>query len=63
MWNGGEAEDFTEPDTTDRPVTKRTEDFLAFVAEQVAARTAEQEATIRRIVSTGPDTGDARGVR
>ena len=50
-WPGGEAEDWVAPDTTERPVTKRTEDFLAFVEEQVAARTAEQDATIREIVN------------
>ena len=52
MWNGGEAEDFTEPDTTDRPVTERTEDFLAFVEEQIRARQQEQDATIQEIVNT-----------
>ena len=50
-WPGGEAEDWTEPDTTERPVAKRTDDFLAFVEEQVKARTAEQDATIREIVN------------
>nr|WP_206692822.1 hypothetical protein [Microbacterium paulum] len=51
VWPGGEAEDWTEPDTTERPVAKRTDDFLAFVEEQVKARIAEQDATIREIVN------------
>lgn len=46
-WPGGEAEGWAEPDTSEHPVEKRTEDFLAFVEEQVAAREAEQEAFIR----------------
>lgn len=50
-WPGGESEDWTEPDTTERPVAKRTDDFLAFVEEQVKARIAEQDATIREIVN------------
>ncbi|HCS61432.1 MAG TPA: hypothetical protein DIW46_08560, partial [Microbacterium sp.] len=50
-WPGGEAEDWTEPDTTERPVTARTDDFLAFVAEQVAARREEQDATIRSVIA------------
>jgi hypothetical protein len=50
-WPGGEAEDWTPPDTTERPVTNRTEDFLAFVEEQIVARRAEQDATIREITN------------
>lgn len=50
-WPGGEADGWTEPDTTERTVTERTKDFLAFVAEQVAARTAEQDAVIRRVIA------------
>ncbi|CAN7388254.1 hypothetical protein LJR044_002375 [Microbacterium foliorum] len=51
-WPGGEAEDWTEQDTSERPVTARTEDFLAFVEAQVQARQREQDATIREIVNT-----------
>ncbi len=50
-WPGGEAEDWTPPDTIERAVTNRTEDFLAFVEEQVLARRAEQDATIREITN------------
>ncbi|ALJ20945.1 MULTISPECIES: hypothetical protein [Microbacteriaceae] len=50
-WPGGEAEDWEAPDTTERTVTNRTEDFLAFVEEQVLARRAEQNATIREITN------------
>lgn len=50
-WPGGEAEDWTPPDTTERPVTNRTEDFLAFVEKQIVARRAEQDATIREITN------------
>lgn len=52
-WPGGEAEDWVAPDTTERPVTRRTEDFLAFVEEQVLARRAEQDAVIREITNIG----------
>lgn len=48
-WPGGEAEDWSEPSTVERPVTERSSDFLAFIEEQVLARTAEQEARIREI--------------
>ena len=51
VWPGGEPEGWTEPDTTETPVTARTKDFLAFVEEQVKARAAEQDATIREIVN------------
>ncbi|MBL3686161.1 hypothetical protein D3248_04220 [Leucobacter zeae] len=50
-WPGGEAEDWEAPDTTERTVINRTEDFLAFVEEQVLARRAEQNATIREITN------------
>ncbi|MGB4135609.1 MAG: hypothetical protein WA971_03530 [Microbacterium sp.] len=50
-WPGGEPEGWTEPSTAEAPVTERTKDFLAFVEEQVKARTAEQDATIREIVN------------
>lgn len=40
-WPGGEAEDWSEPDTSERAVTERTKDFLAFVDEQVAQRRDE----------------------
>lgn len=50
-WPGGEADGWTEPSTAEAPVTERTKDFLAFVEEQVKARTAEQDATIREIVN------------
>lgn len=32
-------------------MTERTEDFLAFVEEQVKARTAEQDAVIRQVIA------------
>jgi hypothetical protein len=48
-WPGGEAEDWAEPDTTERSVTARTEDFLAFAAEQVAARLDQRDAVIREL--------------
>lgn len=51
-WPGGEAEDWTEQDTSEQPVIGRTEDFLAFVEEQVQARQGEQDATIREIINT-----------
>lgn len=50
-WPGGEADDWTEPSTVETATTERTKDFLAFVEEQVQARTAEQDATIREIVN------------
>lgn len=50
-WPGGEAEDWTEPDTSERPVTERTKDLLAFVEEQVTARQAEQDAAIREVTN------------
>lgn len=50
-WPGGEAEDGTDPDSTERPVVDRTKDFLAFVEEQVAGRQAEQDAVIREIAN------------
>ena len=50
IWPGGESEDWAEPDTSERPVTARTKDFIDFVTEQVAARTAEQDAVIRQVV-------------
>ncbi len=45
-WPGGESEDWTEPDTNEHPVTERTDDFLAFVMEQVTQRINEQNAII-----------------
>lgn len=51
VWPGGEAEGWIEPDTTEQPVTERTKDFLLFVEEQIAARRAEQDATIREITN------------
>lgn len=50
-WPGGEDEDWTEPDTSERAVTARTEDFLAHVDELVAARWAEQDAVIRQVIA------------
>lgn len=50
-WPGGESEDWTVPETAERPVTNRTEDFLVFVEEQVLARRAELNATIREITN------------
>ncbi|GFZ83252.1 hypothetical protein [Nesterenkonia alkaliphila] len=49
-WPGGEAEDFSAPDTTERPVTDRNEDFVAFVTESVRARQAEQDAAMQEIL-------------
>ncbi|MDL9947671.1 hypothetical protein QSJ19_19215 [Gordonia sp. ABSL11-1] len=51
-WPGGEAEDFTPPDTTEHPVTDRTDDFLAFVDERVAARRAEQDRVVQEIIDS-----------
>ena len=51
-WPGGEAEDWTPPDTSEYPVTDRTDDFLAFVDEQVAARRAEQEQVVQQILDS-----------
>lgn len=51
VWPGGEAEDWTEPDATERPVTERTKDFLAFVGEQVDTRGAAQDAVIRAVIN------------
>ncbi len=50
-WPGGETEDWTEPNTLERPVTERTNDFLTFVEEQVTGRQAEQDAVIREITN------------
>lgn len=50
-WPGGESDGWTEPATAEVAVTERTKDFLSFVEEQVKARLAEQEATIREIVN------------
>lgn len=49
-WPGGEAEDFIAPDTSERPVTNRSEDFVTFVTEVVHARQAEQDALVQEIV-------------
>lgn len=49
-WPGGEAEGFVAPDTSERPVTNRSEDFVAFVTEAVHARQAEQDALVQEIV-------------
>jgi len=51
-WPGGEAEDWTPPDTTEHPVTERSEDFTAFVIEAVTAREAEQDAAMREILDS-----------
>lgn len=48
-WPGGEAEDWAPQDTSERPVAARTEDFLAFVKEQVALRQSEQMNLIRGV--------------
>jgi hypothetical protein len=52
-WPGGEAEDWVEQDTTERPVVERSKDFVTFVTEQVARRADELDDTIRR-ASAGP---------
>ncbi|PXA82210.1 hypothetical protein QDX21_09545 [Auritidibacter ignavus] len=49
-WPGGEAEDWTPPDTTEQPVTERSADFIAFVLDAVRAREEEQDAAIREII-------------
>lgn len=49
-WPGGEAEDFQAPDTSERPVTNRSEDFVTYVTEAVHARQAEQDALVQEIV-------------
>jgi len=51
-WPGGEAEDFTAPDTSERPVTNRSADFVAFVTEAVQDRQAEQNAAVQEIVNS-----------
>ena len=51
-WPGGEAGNWAEQSTAETPVTERTNDFLAFVEEQVKARQQEQAATIQEIVNT-----------
>lgn len=51
-WPGGEAEGWVSPDTTERPVTARTADFISFVEEQVHARQAEQDAVIRETIQS-----------
>ncbi|WP_236586870.1 MULTISPECIES: hypothetical protein [Brevibacterium] len=53
-WPGGEAEDFTPPDTSERPVTNRSKDFVAFVTHAVQARQGEQDAAVREIVEGEP---------
>jgi hypothetical protein len=50
-WPGGEAEGWVAPESTEKRVTERTKDFVAFVEEQIKARGAEQDATIREIVN------------
>lgn len=60
-WPGGEPEGWEPPDTAERPVTKRSEDFVAFVAEQVADRKAEQEAVIRQLVNGEQPAGEQGG--
>jgi hypothetical protein len=45
-WPGGEVEDWTEPNSEERAVTMRTEDFLLFVSEQVERRREEQASFI-----------------
>lgn len=49
-WPGGEAEGWTPPDTAEHSVTDRTEDFLAFVDEQVTGRRSEQDQIMQEII-------------
>lgn len=42
-WPGGELEEWSEPDTTERLVRNRNEDFRDFLDEQVAARQTEYD--------------------
>jgi hypothetical protein len=49
-WPGGEAEEWTPPDTTEQPVTERNSDFIAFVLDAVRARGEEQDAAMREII-------------
>lgn len=51
-WPGGEAEGWTPPETTEHPVTERTEDFVAFVVETVKAREVEQDAAVQEILDS-----------
>lgn len=49
-WPGGEAQDWTPPDTTEHPVTDRSQDFTAFLLQAVRARQEEQDAAMSRII-------------
>lgn len=49
-WPGGEAEDWTPPDTSEQPVTERSADFIAFVLDAVRARGEEQDTAMREII-------------
>lgn len=51
-WPGGEEEGWTPPDVTEHQVAGRTDDFLAFVDEQVAARRAEQDRVMQEIIDS-----------
>lgn len=57
-WPGGEAEDWVAPSTDESAVTERTEDFLAFVTEEVAKRSAQQHHMIDRLVESERVAGD-----
>lgn len=49
-WPGGEADEWTPPDTSEQPVTERSADFVAFVLDTVRARGEEQDAAMREII-------------
>lgn len=51
-WPGGEADGFVAPDTSEHPVTERSEDFAAFVIEAVNARQEERDATVMEIIDS-----------
>lgn len=51
-WPGGEADEWTPPDTAEYPIENRNEDFIAFVEEQVAAREQEQDLAVQEILDT-----------
>lgn len=51
-WPGGEADEWTPPDTNEQPVTERSAEFVAFVLDAVRARGEEQDAAMREIIES-----------
>lgn len=51
-WPGGEADEWTPPDTSEQPVTERSADFVAFVLDAVRTRGEEQDAAMREIIDS-----------